>query len=216
MSEPHSRREGWIRAARAAAGWALLGAAAGAAAGWALAGWYATDPPPAAADRLARSAALAHAIYAPEVRHPVEVGAGEEAHLVAWLSKRLQTGLRAPDLGSAGFALLGGRLLPGEALTGAASLPAAQFMYESANGRRLTLYVRHTRSRDGGPEPRYAREGGIAIASWTRGGIDYALASADLGRDELLRLAQAARRQSAPQRRRRARQAQGRLRDADG
>lgn len=76
----------------------------------------------------ARRAALAHAVYAPEVRHPVEVAAVEKAHLAAWLSKRLEAEVRAPDLGGAGFALLGGRLLPGEALSGAASLPAAQFM----------------------------------------------------------------------------------------
>ena len=38
---------------------------------------------------LARSAAIAHAVYTPEVRHPVEVGAEQEAHLVQWLSKRL-------------------------------------------------------------------------------------------------------------------------------
>ncbi|MDH3317698.1 MAG: anti-sigma factor, partial [Gammaproteobacteria bacterium] len=38
---------------------------------------------------LPREAAYAHAVYVPEVRHPVEVGADERAHLNAWLSKRL-------------------------------------------------------------------------------------------------------------------------------
>ena len=31
----------------------------------------------------------AHSVYVPEVRHPVEVGAAEEAHLVQWLTKRI-------------------------------------------------------------------------------------------------------------------------------
>ena len=43
---------------------------------------------------LRRAAAVAHVAYAPEVRHPVEVAASDQAHLVAWLSKRLGTKLR--------------------------------------------------------------------------------------------------------------------------
>jgi anti-sigma factor RsiW len=80
-------------------------------------------------------AMLAHAMYTREVRHAVEVPAEQEKHLVAWLSKRLETELRAPRLAQYGFHLLGGRLLP----VGSGQ-PAAQFMYEDTSGRRLTLY----------------------------------------------------------------------------
>src|SRR6185312_11907936 len=83
---------------------------------------------------IARRAAIAHATYSPEVRHPVEVGADDEQHLVNWLSKRLGVKVRAPKLEEAGMSLVGGRLLPGE------SGPVALFMYQSQNGRRLTLY----------------------------------------------------------------------------
>ena len=48
--------------------------------------------------KQARRAANAHAVYVPEVRHPVEVGADQEAHLVQWLSKRLAVPVRAPAL----------------------------------------------------------------------------------------------------------------------
>ena len=75
----------------------------------------------------------AHRLYIGEVRHPIEVKA-EEAHLLPWLSRRLGTTLRAPDLGAFGLKLLGGRLLPG------LSSPAALFMYEGANGERFTIY----------------------------------------------------------------------------
>ena len=84
----------------------------------------------------ARRAAIAHIVYSPEVRHPVEVGADQEAHLVAWLSKRLGTPLKVPHLGDLGYTLVGGRLLPGE------RGPVAQFMYQDGKGQRLTLYVR--------------------------------------------------------------------------
>jgi len=45
-----------------------------------------------------RRAAIAHVVYSPEVRHPVEVGADQEAHLVTWLSKRLGAPLKVPGI----------------------------------------------------------------------------------------------------------------------
>ena len=53
----------------------------------------------------------AHTVFVPEVRHPVEVKA-DEAHLVRWLAKRVGADVRAPALGSMGWQLMGGRLLP--------------------------------------------------------------------------------------------------------
>ncbi len=82
-----------------------------------------------------RDAVLAHAVFVPEKRHPVEVAAADQAHLVQWLSRRLGTPLKAPVLTDRGYSLLGGRLLPGE------GVPRAQFMYENAQGARVTLYV---------------------------------------------------------------------------
>jgi anti-sigma factor RsiW len=81
-------------------------------------------------------ALAAHRTFAVEVRHPVEVDAAQEAHLVQWLSKRLGRPLVVPDLSATGYRLMGGRLLP----TG--SGPAAQLMYENNTGERLTVYVR--------------------------------------------------------------------------
>ena len=182
------------RALALAASWALLGIAVGAVAGWQLRGALAParmaslpEAPP-----FVHRAALAHATYAPEVRHPVEVGADQEQHLVAWLSKRLGAQVRAPKLEVEGMALVGGRLLPGE--TG----PVAQFMYQSALGRRVTLYVR-TEARDQRETAfRYARENGVRVFYWIDRSFGYALSSADLERDELLKLANAAYRQLNP------------------
>jgi len=81
---------------------------------------------------ITADAIAAHRTYSVEVRHPVEVDAGQEAHIVQWLSKRLGHQLIVPDLTVAGFRLMGGRLLPAE------DGPAAQFMYENGTGERLT------------------------------------------------------------------------------
>lgn len=179
-----------IRVAACLVGGATLGFVAG----WTLAVWYPQAGSPAEGERLVRRAALAHVIYAPEVRHPVEVPAAQKAHLTAWLSKRLEADVRAPQLEGAGFALLGGRLLPAEAFSGAASLPAAQFMYENTNGRRVTLYVRNANPQHCGSQSDYARIGTVAVSHWTDGALEYALASADVRASELRALAQSARR----------------------
>lgn len=122
--------------------WRTIAAAAVALAflGGGIAGWMArstTEVVAAAgdpADDLAQRALAAHKLYIGEIRHPVEVGAGE-SHLVPWLSRRLDTQLRLPDFSSFDLKPMGGRLLPGE------NGPAAMFMYENSNGDRITFYI---------------------------------------------------------------------------
>lgn len=186
------KRPRW-RAAAAVGAWIALGAALGGVAGWELHAERVSVPlarPDAPV--LAHRAALAHATYAPEVRHPVEVGADQEQHLVAWLSKRLGGDVRAPRLEKQGMTLVGGRLLPRD------PGPVAQFMYQSAPGRRVTLYVRTE-----GPEQRetafrFAREGNVRVFYWIDRKFGYALSSGDLERDELLELATAVYQQLNP------------------
>ena len=65
-----------------------------------FAGWMARGASAAAPDQVqvfTSDALGAHRLYIGEVRHPIEVKA-EEAHLLPWLSRRLGTTLRAPDL----------------------------------------------------------------------------------------------------------------------
>ena len=170
----------WQAAQRLAA--ALLLALAGGAAGWVLRGV------PAAgmqyAHGLPHQAALAHAVYSPEVRHPVEVGADQEEHLVKWLSKRLGAPLRAPHLGKLGYELVGGRLLPGE------RGPVAQFMYQDAGGQRLTLYVSSGQPGQRDTAFRFAQEGQLGVFYWIDGKFGYAL-SAGVGKSELAKVAAA-------------------------
>ena len=138
-----------------------------------------------------RRAAIAHVVYSPEVRHPVEVGAEHEAHLVAWLSKRLGAPLKVPYLGGQGFQLVGGRLLPGE------RGPVAQFMYQDSKGQRLTLYVRTNADEHGETAFRYADEHGVGVFYWLDRKLGYAL-SGEIDKDDLLRLATVVHRQLNP------------------
>jgi anti-sigma factor RsiW len=176
------RRAKWRRFAAPAA-WMCLGILIGAIAGWEL-----RDARPNAANAdfgaaMARRAAVAHATYSPEVRHPVEVGADQEAHLVAWLSKRLGAPLRAPKLEDAGYSLVGGRLLPGD--TG----PVAHFMYQTQKGTRITLYVRGEATGNRETAFRYAEEGRVRVFYWVDRKLGYALSSADISKDELFKVA---------------------------
>ena len=143
---------------------------------------------------IARQAVLAHVAYTPEVRHPVEVAASDEQHLVAWLSKRLDTPLRAPSLAEAGYRLLGGRLLPPAGEVGTA--PVALFMYEDGRGKRLSLLVRRESS-GGDTAFRYARQGATNVFYWIDGPLGYALAG-EIGKDELSTLALSVYRQLNP------------------
>ncbi|WP_022980024.1 anti-sigma factor [Ideonella sp. B508-1] len=175
----------------------VLGAGSG---WWARGQWPDAPKPPgsvAAAPAYVQDAAIAHAVFTPEQRHPVEVGAGEQAHLLQWLSRRLGTPLHTPDFSAQGFALVGGRLLPAGA--GEATPPArAQFMYQDAQGVRLTLYV--SVLPPGPPVPAgfgQAQSGETRSFYWRENRLGYAL-SGPVSQPRLDALAEQAYRQLAP------------------
>jgi len=177
------------RPALAAAAALLLVLAAGGG-GWTLRGMH--DAPLLAdaqrANDFPARAAIAHAVYAPEVKRPVEVDGAHEDQLVTWLSKRMGAPMQAPHLQSLGYALEGGRLLPGE------RGPVAQFMYRDEAGHRLTLYVSNEKAgtprttadglatadlRGGGRQAdtafRFASEGAVNVFWWVDGPFRYAI-----------------------------------------
>ena len=148
----------------------------------------------ASASGFAQRAAVAHAVYSPEQRRPVEVDAAHEDQLVAWLSKRMGAPMKPPQLQAVGYALEGGRLLPGD------RGPVAQFMYRDESGQRLTLYVSNEISgsaatastADGSKQVadtafRFAREGQVNVFYWVDGRFGYAI-SADADRSVLARV----------------------------
>lgn len=178
-----------------AAGWIAVGVAVGSIAGWQLHGSPRFPVAQGEASTLVRRAAIAHATYSPEVRHPVEVGADQEAHLVAWLSKRLGASVRAPHLEDVGYTLIGGRLLPPSE---GAGRPVAQFMYQCKQGTRVTLYVR-TDVRDRNETAfRFASEGNVRVFYWIDRSFGYAISSADIDKASLQTVANAVYQQLNP------------------
>lgn len=155
----------------------------------------------AQADRAGwvQRAAVAHSVYVPEVRHPVEVTAQED-HLARWLTKRLDMPVKLYDLRAQGFELVGGRLLPD------AKGPSGQLMYQAIgqppSGQspvRVTVYLR--KSEDGAAvDLRYEKQGANSVVYWVEGAspghpaCGYAIVG-DLPKEQLLTLAEAIERQ---------------------
>ncbi len=143
----------------------------------------------ASATGFAQRAAIAHAVYSPDQRRPVEVGADHEDQLVTWLSKRMGAPMKPPHLQALGYALDGGRLLPGD------KGPVAQFMYHDDAGAKLTLYVSNEVPAALGLKGktnsetafRFAKEGQVNVFYWVNGPFGYAI-SADADKAELARV----------------------------
>lgn len=176
----------------AAVAWLAVGASLGSLASWQyLARQDATvarvtrGGSPADLPRFVHQATMAHAVFAPDVRHPVEVGSADSQGLNDWLSKKLGRQMRAPDLSRLGFTLMGGRLLPAEV-----GKPAAQFMYEDRQGQRLTVYLRGMAQPTPETAFRFAEQGGVSTFYWVEHDWGYAL-SGELARSQLLRVAEA-------------------------
>ena len=137
---------------------------------------------PAVAKQVAERAIEAHVLYSAEKLHVVEVGADQQDHLVGWLSKRVGTTLVAPDFSSAGYQLVGGRLLPADAKA------AAMFIYQDAGGARISLYVvRDSGAPDTGFQLR--EELGACAMYWLDGGYGYALTGSNMPGEKLQALA---------------------------
>ena len=168
----------WLHRFAASMAWLACGLAAG----WFWHAFLQANTGSSAA--FANDALTAHVLFAVEKRHPVEVPAEQEAHLIAWLSKRLNAPIRAPNLQGQGFSLLGGRLLPGP------DAPLAQLMYESALGERLTLTVRHAEQRQADTSFKILEKDGVAAFYWIDREYGYAL-SGTLDKARLLTVAHA-------------------------
>jgi anti-sigma factor RsiW len=179
-----------------------LGAAAACVAlvlGGGAAGWKAHEfaPPSLLSQQTALSttateAISAHRIFVVETLHPVEVGAAQEPHLIQWLSRRVGHPLAVPDLAGQGYVLMGGRVLP------AGNEAAAQFMYESSSGHRLTVYVRA--SGGGDTQFRFVESRGVSAFSWIDQGLGFAIVGA-IDRPQLLDIADTVYQQVDPQHR---------------
>ncbi len=181
VRDPATSRVGRARFWAMALAASLLLFVAGGATGWLLRDRSAGRADPLTAAFIA-DAVAAHRVFTVEIRHPVEVGVDQEAHLVSWLSKRIGKTMRCPKVTKGGYALMGGRLLADS------DGPVALYMYEDAAGRRITLYIRPTPS-PSGTAFRFAQAGGLQALYWQDNGLALAV-TGDLDRATLSGIAE--------------------------
>ncbi|GBD49848.1 anti-sigma factor family protein [Methylopila sp. Yamaguchi] len=127
-----------------------------------------TQPTATGVTALALEASQSFTTYASDHGRPVELRAADSAELVAWMSKRLNAKVTAPDLTASGYRFMGGRIVP------TAHGPAGMFMYDDDRGQRLVMLMRPMASSGDAPmsEHEIGRIGGVA---WARAGMGYSL-----------------------------------------
>ncbi len=185
LQRPASPVRQWAQAASVAL-WLGVGA---------LAGSLATrsDMPQAQDEgtmHFVRQAELAYAVYTPDPRRPVEVRNGSD--LTAWLSRRLNRPIVAPDALPGGLVLMGGRLLPGMP-----DKPAAQLMYQDAQGKRITVFLRAMAQPTAETGFRIVDHDGTSTFYWVDRDWGYAL-TGELPRAQMLQAAKVLYQHDAP------------------
>jgi len=163
----------------------LIGLGLGAAGGWFVRGGMA--PGPAIIAQLAQEAVANHVVYSADKRRPTELGATQRDDLARWVSNRLNHPVSPPDLTTEGYNYMGGRL------AATPDGPAGLFMYDNAQGLRITVFVLPLRSAASAPIQHvdFAHVDGCA---WIDKNIGYTVVG-NLPPAELRRLAEIVRRQ---------------------
>jgi anti-sigma factor RsiW len=159
----------WHRRRRSTAGWTimvmlLIGLGA-------VGGWVTQRAMRGLSDELAslaQDAAACFEVYAQDRVRPVELPVSENEKILEWLSGRLQQKMRVPDLATAGYRLLGERLI-------ATSYgPAAMFMYDDDRGDRLIMLTRaFSVAHEEAMTPQWNRE--VVGFTWADNGMGYSL-----------------------------------------
>lgn len=145
-----------------------------------LSGWFgreAASPSTRGIQALSREAVDNYEVYASDALRPVELAPPQSSTLIRWVSERLDTPVQAPNLQTAGYSFLGGRLVT------TPNGPAALFVYEDAAANRLTVMVRPMKV----DKNRLMSEhsyGALDSVTWSRDGVGFSIvaprASSDL------------------------------------
>jgi anti-sigma factor RsiW len=179
---PRRRERLWTWRMAAAVAGLLIGGAAGAGISWQL---LQPEPPVLAAETegFVTRAASAHAVNATDAIFSGQLATDDPQVLAGWLAQGLGVPIQPPSLESAGFKLVGGRLLPDEANA------AAQFIYQRDDGTRLTLYVRAMRLGVVEPGFKWQSVDKLRICFWFTDSASFAMV-AEMTREEMKALAQ--------------------------
>lgn len=158
----------------------LLALGLGGGGGWALRGVLSPAETDVAA--LMREAVANHVVYTADRRRPTELGEDQRDDLARWVSNRLNHKVAPPDLTDSGFRYIGGRL------AATPEGPAGLFMYQNADGVRLTIFVRpDAQARNAPLAPVDGKP--MGGAAWIEKGVGYSVV-APVPADELRRIAE--------------------------
>lgn len=155
---------------RRLAGWQAAAAAvvlfaAGSGAGWTVRSI--SQPAGGGIASLVQEAADTYRTFGPDMGRPVEIGAGDRADLVKWVSRRLQRPVVVPDLSASGYRFLGGRVVA------TPNGPAGMLMYENG-GERIAMLIRPMAIQKNMPMSEHELNGVGGIA-WSADGVGYSL-----------------------------------------
>ncbi|HEY1934936.1 MAG TPA: anti-sigma factor [Acetobacteraceae bacterium] len=142
----------------------LLAFVLGGAGGWAGHAWFGLGP--SALTELAEDAVANHVVYTADRRRPTELGAEQRQDLARWVSNRLNHVVAPPDMSDMGYHYMGGRL------AATPQGPAGLFMYQDAQGVRLTVFVLPMRGAEHA-DMRDVDVGGTMGCAWIDKGIGY-------------------------------------------
>lgn len=121
---------------------------------------------------LAQEAAVNYAVYGTDRTHPVELKATDTAQLVNWISSRLRTPIKVPDLSVSAYRFMGGRV------TATSHGPAGLLMYENGDGVRLVVFVRPMERDKNSQKMTGSVHGSVSGFTWSHDGIGYSVVGA--------------------------------------
>ena len=134
-------------------------------------GWQARQATLLASLLPMTDAMQAYRLFAQDNILPADYHVQDGGSMQAWLDRYFRQASRLPDLSSAGYAPVSGRLLTTD--QGA----AAMVLYEDQQGRRISFYIRPP-GPDNGFLPRGSRSAdGLQADYWSGGGYNYAMVS---------------------------------------
>ncbi|QTN34725.1 anti-sigma factor family protein [Cognatishimia activa] len=123
---------------------------------------FTTNPQTTIIVQATMGATNSHRVFAAEKRHAVEVTADETEHLQTWLADRMGREMTVPNLSAFGLTFLGGRMLPFD------DRAAAQYMYETADGKRVTLFMTRL-DQDENTDVQVLEDQGLTSLRWQSG-----------------------------------------------
>ena len=173
---------GRLIAARRARRWQPVRVAAGillALAVGAGGGWMARGPSlPGGITSVAMEASVVHRTFAVSFAGSAP-DATAQARLASWLAREIGHKITPPDLSRSGFRLVSAELVATE------QGPACMFLYDSAQGMRITLFMRPMERRDVNAPMRPMHGRDTVGYVWARNGLGYGLVASE--RTETLR-----------------------------